>query len=60
MFVPRIAVSLPIPDFEKKSLVKITTLVYNSLVIGVFTMDKVVRTTRKRKVWIPGLNQHKL
>ena len=56
MFVSRITVSLRIPDFEKKSLVKITTLVYNSHVIEVFTIDKVVRTTRKRKVWIPGLN----
>ena len=43
MFVSRVAISLRIPGLEKKSLVKITSLVYNSRVIEVYTMDKLVR-----------------
>ena len=40
MPVSRVAVSLRIPGLEKKPLVKITSLVYNSRVIEVYTMAK--------------------
>ena len=43
MFVSRVDISLRILGLEKKSLVKMTSLVYNSRVIEVYTMDKLVR-----------------
>ena len=38
MFVSRVAISLRIPGLEKKSLMKITSLVYNSRVIEVYIL----------------------
>ena len=43
MFVSRVDISLRILGLEKKSLVKMTRLLYNSRVIEVYTMDKLVR-----------------
>ena len=42
MFVSHVAISLQIPGLEKKSLVKITSLVYNSCIFEVYTVDKLV------------------
>ena len=46
MFISRVAVSLRIPGLEKKPLVKIRSLAYNSRVIEVFSMAKLVRVLR--------------
>ena len=43
MFASRVAVSLRIPGLKKKSLVKITSPVYNCRMVEVYTMDKLVR-----------------
>ena len=46
VFVSRVAVSLRIPGLKKKSLVKITSPVYNCRMVVVYTMDKLVRVLR--------------
>ena len=43
MFVSRVVVSLRVPGLEKKSLVKITSLVHNCRMVEVYTMAKLVR-----------------
>ena len=57
MFVSRLAVSLRIPGLEKTSLVKITSLVYNSRVIEVYTMDKLVRVFRNFGIVVSNPNR---
>ena len=42
MFVSRVVVSLRVPGLEKRSLVKITSLVYNCRMAEVYTMAKLV------------------
>ena len=46
MFVSRVVVSLRVPGLEKKSLVKITSLVHNCRMVEVYTMAKLVRVLR--------------
>ena len=46
MFVSRVVVSLRVPGLEKKSLEKITSLVYNCRMVEVYTMTKLVRVLR--------------
>ena len=58
MFVSGVAVSLRIPGLEK-SLVKITSLVcmYNSRVIEVCTIAKLVRVLRKFGIAVSNSNR---
>ena len=54
MFVSRVAVSLRIPGLKKKSLVKITSPVYNYRMVEVYTMDELVRVLRNFGVVVSG------
>jgi len=56
MFVSRVAVSLRIPSLEEKSLVKITSLVYNRRMVEVYTMDKLVRVLRNFGIVVSNSN----
>ena len=57
MFVSRVVVSLRIPSLEKKSLVKITSLVYNCRMVEVYTMDKLVRVLRNIGIVVSNPNR---
>ena len=57
MFVSRVVVSLRVPGLEKKSLVKITSLVYNCRMVEVYAMAKLVRVLRNFGIVISKPNR---
>ena len=57
MFVSRVVVSLRVPDLEKKSLVKITSLVRNCRMVEVYTMAKLVRVLRNFGIVVSNPNR---
>ena len=57
VFVSRVAVSLRIPGLKKKSLVKITSPVYNCHMVKVYTMDKLVRVLRNFGIVVSNPNR---
>ena len=56
MFVSRVVVTLRIPSLEKKSLMKITSLLHNCRMVEVYIMDKLVRVLRNFGVIISNPN----
>ena len=56
MIVSRVVISLRVPGLEKKSLVKITSLVYDCRMVEVYTMAKLVRVSRNFGIVVSNPN----
>ena len=57
MFVSAALLTLRVPGLEKKSLVKITSLVHNCRMVEVYTMAKLVRVLRNFGIVVSNPNR---